>query len=268
MRKTILTVLATVLMGGVLAVYGGTISQSFSQRQIRDPKKLETILEDNFAEIDNRTDGTTAVDILTDDINMAGTALDSLGINKAKAVTVTGLVATVTLADIAAASTAIDTDYVQFKFFSMANDATQDLTWAYMNIVIDDASDGSEDAALELYTVIGGATVQWANVDAAGVDLGTLNLLAPEANVDGKYATVGGDASTGIMILSGGGAAATNGNTITFPTVFGTQTPIVIVGAGESTTTAPYASTINATNFLMNGEAGKAHEWVAYGTRP
>jgi len=41
------------------AASAGTITQSLTQRQVRDPRQLETILEDNFAEIDDRTDGTT-----------------------------------------------------------------------------------------------------------------------------------------------------------------------------------------------------------------
>lgn len=59
MKKTIIAV--CVALSGV-AAFAGSIQSTLSQREVRDPKKLETILEANFAEIDNRTDGTTAID--------------------------------------------------------------------------------------------------------------------------------------------------------------------------------------------------------------
>jgi hypothetical protein len=86
-----------------------------------------------------------------------------------------------------------------------------------------------------------------------------------EATVDGKYAVVGGDASTAMMIQKGG--SVSNGVTVTFPAVFG-ATPVVILGAQESTATVPYASSITVSNFVVNGEAGKVQSWVAVGTRP
>jgi hypothetical protein len=265
MRKYGLVLLTALLVGGY--VLAGTITQSYTQRQIRDPKQLETLLEDNFAEIDNRTDGTTAMDIKTDDINMSGAVGDTLGFNVTKAVTVTGLTATVSGANVTASGGGKDTDYVNYKWLTMDNDSSESVDWAYWYVVVDDETTNTEDTAVELYIQVGGVATKALDVNASGLAVTALNTGTGEATVDGKYAVVGGDATTGLMIQKGDGAAVTNGATVTFPTVFG-GVPTVILGADESTTTVPYPSSVTASNFVVNGEAAKVQNWIAVGTRP
>jgi hypothetical protein len=257
------------------------------------PKLVEQI---NTALADLDTDSLT-----TADIDMDGTVSDTLAFNDGKAATVTGLTATVNFANITAPSGAIDTDYVQFKLLTMDNDSEESVDWAYINAIVDDNTTNTEDTAVELYVQVGGVATKALNVDASGVDCGSLKVLATagdlgdgnldnvgaiscdsigadgtavaintgtgEVTLDGKYAVVGGDATTGLMIQKGDGAAVTNGATVTFPTVFG-GVPTVILGADESTTTVPYPSSVTASNFVVNGEAAKVQNWIAVGTRP
>ena len=92
MSKKLVLALIGVLVCGV--AFAGTISQSFTQRQVRDPRQLETILEDNFAEIDTRTTnlvstsaGVTA-DFDVDGSLTVGTNVTAGGVVDAASVTV------------------------------------------------------------------------------------------------------------------------------------------------------------------------------------
>ena len=186
MRKLLFALMLVGLAGAVIA---GTISQAFTQRQIRDPRKLETILEDNFAEIDNRTDGTTAIDIQTDDINMAGSVSDTLGLNDTKAASVTGLAVTVKY-DIG--GTALDTDYINHIWLQMANDSSEDIDWAYWYVVVDDNTTNTEDSAVELYIQSAGTATKALDINTTGVDCGAGQILATGGDMgDGALANVG-----------------------------------------------------------------------------
>lgn len=90
-------------------------------------------------------------------------------------------------------------------------------------------------------------------------------IACTEATVDGKYATVGPDATTGLMIVAGG--TCTNTEVVSYGVVFGTA-PKVVLGGAESTATVPYPSSINTTNFTANGENSKTLNWIAIGARP
>jgi hypothetical protein len=211
--------------------------------------------------------GDVAGDLTGDDINMSGAVSDTLGFNDTKAVTVTGLTATVNFANITASGGGKDTDYVNYKWLTMDNDSSESVDWAYWYVVVDDETTNTEDTAVELYIQVGGVATKALDVNASGLAVTALNTGTGEATVDGKYAVVGGDATTGLMIQKGDGAAVTNGATVTFPTVFG-GVPTVILGADESTTTVPYPSSVTASNFVVNGEAAKVQNWIAVGTRP
>jgi hypothetical protein len=61
MKRITYAILGALLVGAV--VYAGTLTTSLTQRQVRDPRQLETILEDNFTELDSRTDAATALSV-------------------------------------------------------------------------------------------------------------------------------------------------------------------------------------------------------------
>lgn len=91
-------------------------------------------------------------------------------------------------------------------------------------------------------------------------------VLTNDLTIDGKYAAVGSDATTGLMIQTG---TCTNGQTVTFSPVFG-GTPIVVgnytVDAGADTV-IEFTST-DATNTTCAAAAAKVINWVAIGARP
>ena len=53
--KKVTSILTALLACGVI-VQAGAISQQITERQLRDPKQLRPLINDNFAEIDDRTE--------------------------------------------------------------------------------------------------------------------------------------------------------------------------------------------------------------------
>ena len=89
---------------------------------------------------------------------------------------------------------------------------------------------------------------------------------ATEVTVDGKYAAVGSDATTGVMIQFG---SCTNGETITFSPVFG-ATPRVVgnhsVDAGADAVIEFTGTT--ATTTVVTATSAKTIDYIAIGARP
>ena len=115
---------------------------------------------------------------------------------------------------------------------------------------------------------------------AAAVTVGSLTttgkVAAAEATIDGKYGAVGPNATAGLMIATG---STTNGGTVTWGAVFGTQTPIVataVIGAATNGSAVPATARVtsrNATNAVIycDGFIGATKATVnviAIGTRP
>jgi hypothetical protein len=104
---------------------------------------------------------------------------------------------------------------------------------------------------------------------ALAIDTGT-----GEATVDGKYATVGPDATTPVM-HDYGNATIGAGGTITqaFTTAFGAAPRTLLTYAenpGDSTNVnvSLYSTTETTTNFIITGVASKEVHWYAVGQRP
>jgi len=133
-------------------------------------------------------------------------------------------------------------------------------------------ADQIKDLRVEKTATIGGA------VTVGGALTVTGTTATGEARVDGKYAIVGGDAATGLMVLAG---TCTNGQaTATFATAFGAVPSVFIRWAGydlsgvvAGTNWVPCAITITTSNFVP-----KVATWtlgtytnmayIAIGTRP
>jgi len=136
-------------------------------------------------------------------------------------------------------------------------------------------------AALE--TATGSGTITPLVITNANLSAFVSNLVVrsggtatmPEATVDGKYATVGGDASTGLMILKG---TFTNRQaTVTFGAVFGAAPAVVCgftddVSALANTNAAIGATSITASNFVPKCAIAATDitncNFIAVGTRP
>ena len=106
------------------------------------------------------------------------------------------------------------------------------------------------------------------DVDTDGGVVSAGSVTATEAVVDGKYATVGPDATTGLMIQSGNVTAVGTLETNTFAVAFGAA-PVVMLTSEEATTgVSPWVGTVTASNFTCTVESSKDYAYVAIGARP
>ena len=144
------------------------------------------------------------------------------------------------------------------------HDAGTNVAYASLRVTIDDASNGTEDASVTTWVKVNGTNIAQEVVDSTGIS------TPGEATVDGKYAIVGGDASTGLMlqkaaITSSGATIQTN----SFAVAFGAA-PIVVCTYTEDpgSAEAPYVQSVTATNFECVVVADKNFGYIAVGTRP
>jgi hypothetical protein len=91
-----------------------------------------------------------------------------------------------------------------------------------------------------------------------------------EATVDSKYAVVGGDATTALMVLKGAVTSGTNATqTVTFGTVFGAAPIVACTYTEDPGDVRPiFVTSVTASNFVANITADKNFGYVAVGTRP
>jgi hypothetical protein len=167
------------------------VDSDISNREVRDPIRVEAFLDANFAELDNRTDGTTAVDLKTDDIEASGAAADSLGINHTRA-SATGLYSTVSLGETAVLLN--DTDYSVTELLTFNNDATQAVVGGAIHVVVDDNTDTTEDSSLEVYSYINGSATKV-------IDVGATTMAVP---LIGDFNSLTTDAGSGLDNAAGG----------------------------------------------------------------
>jgi len=120
------------------------------------------------------------------------------------------------------------------------------------------------------FTIASNLTVNGTST-LTGVATFTATPIVPEATVDGKYAVVGGDASTGLMVQS---AAITSTSealqTNTFAVAFGAA-PVVTANYTEDPGTSPespWVVSVNATTVVFAIAADKNYSYIAVGARP
>jgi hypothetical protein len=257
--------IVALLVCGALA-FAGTISQTLTRRQIRDPRQLRTLLNNNFAEIDNRTDGTTAMDITTDDITAAGADTASLDFNYPASTN--AQMATVTHKSATAVGSMADNNYVRYIMLDAVDASTNaNNNYVYADVKATDETHGSEDGQWELGFMSGGSLVEVLIGSSAA---GAMALTLPagmEASVDGKWAVVGPDATTGQMILGADVTATGTTMTNSFATTFGAA-PKVVCTYTEAATTNIYLGTVTASNFISFHESSKNYNYIAIGQRP
>ena len=92
-----------------------------------------------------------------------------------------------------------------------------------------------------------------------------------EVTIDGKYAVVGPDASTGLMVQSGTFTFSGDGTvTQAFTASYSSAIPVVLEYSESpgSTTNSTWVTDNTGTNFIGHGIASKGAYWIAVGARP
>jgi hypothetical protein len=245
----------------VCSVLHATQDVAITQKEVRDPRVLATWLVANAQDAETRLVAagatSTSTIVLTNAVEGGSCSI----LLNADQHDDAGDMAKVLLDENGLLS--IQTDYSSKGTLAtkLSMDATGIVTMMG-GATLDNTASAAELNITETTVKITGALTSTGLGTFAGLTTGT-----GEATVDGKYAVVGGDASTGLMIQKGGGAAVTNGITVTFAVAFGAA-PTVIISAAETTTAIPWVSSVTTTNFVVNGTDYKANNWVAVGTRP
>ena len=130
------------------------------------------------------------------------------------------------------------------------------------------AASGATTLSGSVTVIGGGVTQRWDNasgkIDDAAIEART------EWTVDGKYSVVGGDATTGLMVLKGAVTSGTNATeTVTFATVFGAAPIVMCTYTEDPGDVRPiFVTSVTASNFVANITADKNFGYVAVGTRP
>jgi hypothetical protein len=154
--------------------------------------------------------------------------------------------------------------------FKAYDSATAKTEYASIDLEATDVTDGTEDGRVTINFLSGGAA-KAVNIGSSSAGAMALTLPAGmEANVDGKFAVVGGDATTGLMVLKGAVTSGTNATeTVTFATVFGAAPIVMCTYTEDPGEVRPiWVSSVTASNFVANITADKNFGYVAVGTRP
>ena len=104
----------------------------------------------------------------------------------------------------------------------------------------------------------------------AGATLPGATTYTLDVKIDGKYAVVGGDATTGLMVQAVSVTGTTNtAPTITFAVAFGAAPVIVCTYTqDQGDVRSVFVTAETASNFVANVTASKDFNYIAIGTRP
>ena len=212
--------------------------------------------------------GDVTGDITTDDINASGADSASLDVNVPASTN--AQMGTITVKSATAVASLDDADYIEYNLLNMYNSATAVVDYAYMRAVADDVTTATEDGALEFYVEINSTATKVLDLDASGATVTALSTGTGEATIDGKYAVVGGDASTGLMIQKGAiTSTATGPQTNSFATVFGAAPTVVCTYTEDPGDVQPlYVTGVTESNFICTVTADKNFAYIAVGARP
>jgi len=173
-----------------------------------------------------------------------------------------------TTTDAVAGNFTVAADLVVTGSVTSASVATDDITW-------EGTITGTNGATIENLSA-GTLTITETTVDIDGASTASSYAsdagitAVTEVTIDSKYAVVGPDASTGLMVQ---GALVTSTavplQTNAFATVFG-ATPVVVASYSEDpgNSTNIYITTITVSNFLCTVEGDKNFSYIAIGARP
>jgi hypothetical protein len=154
--------------------------------------------------------------------------------------------------------------------FKAYDDATSKTEYASIDLEATDVTDATEDGRVTINFLSGGAAKA---VNIGSTSAGAMAMTLPagmEANVDGKFAVVGGDATTALMVQK---AAITSTadvlQTNSFAVAFGAAPIVVCTYTEDPGDVAPiFIVSVTTTNFVASVTADKNFGYVAVGTRP
>jgi hypothetical protein len=246
--------------------------------------------------------GAMTGDITCDDITASGADTASLDLNIPASTN--AQMGTITVKSATAVANMDDNDYVRYILLNAYDSATAACNYAYMDVEADDVTTDSQDGSIDFYVEINSTATKVLDLSASGAEFGTLQVLSTaadlgdgdltnvgaiscdsigadgtavaintgtgEVTLDGKYATVGPDATTGLMVLGASITATGTTMTNTFATTFGAA-PIVTLTYTEDPGTATnslYLGTITASNFISFHVSSKNYSYIAVGQRP
>ena len=154
--------------------------------------------------------------------------------------------------------------------FKAYDSATAKTEYASIDLEATDVTDGTEDGRVTLNFLSGGAAKA---VNIGSTSAGAMALTLPagmEANVDGKFAVVGGDATTALMVQK---AAVTSGtgttHAVTFAVEFGAAPIVTCTYTEDPGDVRPiFVTSVTTAGFTANITADKNFGYIAVGTRP
>ena len=241
MKKITLAILGALTVGA--SVYAVDITQTLSQRQVRDPRQLAVILEDNFEALDDRTDGTTPMAELevtgVATFNHSIVAISTNDTSTNTIVTVDAEVDPAYIEDAALDVAAITCDSVA---------SAGDISGTTLN------ASGDAEFAADVHVASGAATQQWDNGSAL-IDTGALE----DGPIDVAAVTCDSVAASGIItaanLTTTTDTIAGDLNITSNLVVSGTSTTLVF-GAGsdiDMITDAGTATNTIASNGVLAG---------------
>ena len=137
------------------------------------------------------------------------------------------------------------------------------------DITISDANGALVSSNLTLYGTLVAPNDALDPADLAG---GTLpaDVVSAEFTVDGKYAAVGPDATTGLMLQTVSGTTSADGSVTQLFTVAFGAAPVVTWDYTEDpgVSSSNWVGTVTASNVIIHGAASKTWAGIAVGTRP
>lgn len=241
---------------------GAVLAQSFTTLSAKEywgktnTKRLTAALDTNFG-------------LVTGGVTLSSTAsyTDTWGINGSRA-SQTGQYAVVELMDTSAAN--YDTDAVTVELFEGVNDSSEATVWGSINTVVDDNTTNTEDSAVEVYIQVAGTSTKALDLNASGATVTALSTGTGEATVDGKYAVVGPDATSGLMVLAATITSTSDApQTNSFATAFGAAPIVTCTYTEDPGDVQPlYVTNITTTNFVCTVTADKNFNYIAVGQRP
>jgi hypothetical protein len=298
MKNILIGLLALLVCGAAMAAQDTDITP----REVRDPKTLETWLEANASDAQTRI---AAVETSTTTLGTNAVAASRLTGNIAIARMTNGLVDAIgaaqladgDLGDVSVASGVVTLDADVVAAAEMADADHGDVAWsggvAAVQAVQADAIvkaslsavdfgdftadadgtctlDADVVAAAEMADADHG-DVSWSGGVATVDNVAAANVGArTEWTVDGKYSVVGGDASTGLMVLAGAVTSGTGTTeTVTFAVAFGAAPIVQCTYTEDPGEVRPiFVTSVTASNFVVNITADMNFGYVAVGARP
>lgn len=283
MKKTIAVLVAASLVAtGAFALTDPADKDFTGKHNIVGPLQIDgtevtaTAAELNALDADTTIGSATltVTDIKTDDITATGTTNATLDINLDPTAD-TNMLGVITINGGRASAAVQDADFLDINLLSgndgLGGSETNTEVYAKISVATTDVTGGTEDGTLTLGVAVAGTMTTRLTASSTGVTTsGTLDTGTGEAKVDGKYAIVGGDATTGLMVQKATITATSAAvQTNTFAVAFGAAPVVVATYTEDPGDVRPiYVTSVSASAVVFTITADKNYSYIAVGTRP